>query len=397
MGFVFFASYSSNNRTRAFERFVELLTEQVFQRIEPPLEKKAEVTFFVPSTIEVGDDWRERLVDALRISKVIVCFCSPHYFASKYCGRELQLFQQRRDAWLKVPDNKDHRARVIFPILWVKPQGEMPKPIKRYQDDEGDFPRKYKDNGLMALVELNRERDNVKRVAIELAKSIAAALKETSLPDLSGPLTIEDIHSIFHQPTEPARYQQALLCLDPKGWEWQPFERGPVLSAAIQSITGASQRLWSEIAPTTDVVARLTASIQGREAVIVLTEPDMLGAPAWQPLWAFLEQKRPDNCAVLVVWRKPLGVADVQQFEQTVRQHMPTYADAPLPHNWVKIRSQEALVATLAESAEALHMRLVQSDAPVHKVKDEQCRATARENGLHVDAKPQVSGSGGGT
>jgi TIR domain len=394
MGFVFFTSYSNKNRTRPFERFVKLLQQQIFETFEPPLGSKDEVTFFAPSTLELADEWRPRLLKALQQSKVIICFCSPHYFASTYCGRELSVFQNRRDAWLKSEGHGAHRARVIFPVLWVKPQGELPQAIRRYQDDELDLPRKYKDNGLQALVQLGKERDAVKEVAIKLANSIVAAIKETSLPDLIEPLSLEEIQSVFHQQGETRRYQQAVLCLDRKGWSWQPFESGPSMSALIEPIAGASQRSWSEMSSAGELEQSFQASFQRRQAVMVVADVNALAQ--WQHVWTLLEDLQPQNCAVLLVWSSAFDAERVEQVQAELQARMPRYAKAPLPHSWFKIQSPAALQAALAETSATLHLRLVQGDAPVHSVEDEGRLAAAREKGQNLTVRPLLAGPGAG-
>lgn len=395
MGFIFFTSYSKNNRTKPLERFLALLLDQVFQRIEPAMDSREAVTFFAPSTIEVGDEWRGRLVDALRQSKVIVCFCSPHYLASKWCGRELGVFQQRRDAWLNQPGHEQKRARVIFPVLWVKTQGELPEALSRYQDDNDGLPRKYKDNGLLALVELRKERDTVKQVAIELSKAIASALKETSLPDLAAPLPIESLNSIFHEEAPAARYQIAAACL--KGWDWKPFDGEDSMEQVIDGVAAGSQRGWSRIESAEQAAARLEAAGGRREAVILLCDIADLDSPAWQGLWSRLESPEvARHCAVLLVWKRPPSTPqEVQETEEKIRLRLPAFSVPPHSQNWFKIQSTTALAAALAEAEESVCLRLVQADDPLRVVRDDQRRAEAIQTGVPVDLRPQVTGPGG--
>lgn len=395
---VFFTSYSSKNRTKAFERFVKALRSHVFQQVNPALASEDEVTFFAPSTLELGDEWRPRLLDALRTSKVIVCFCSPHFFASTYCGRELGVFLERRQSWLATPGHGQHRARVIFPVHWAKPQGTLPPSLEPFQEDHVALPRKYRENGLLALSELKKERDVVTEVVIKLADAIVKALQETALPDLPGPLTIEQIQSAFDHAAVAQPYNQALVCLEPGDWSWQPYPSGPTVGDVIAPMAIASQRQWTAIDPASDVVAAIAACATERTAVIVLAAPSAVTRPAWQVLWQALEAGKPSHCAILIVWPAGTTAADQAAIEQQLRARMPEFMNVARQSNFFKIVSPTTLAIALAETSEALRMRLVQGESPQRTVDDQDgLRAEARTvSGVDIDSRPRVSGPGGG-
>jgi hypothetical protein len=51
--------------------------------------------FVDEESIETGDRWPERLRDALRLSKCMLCVWSPWYFQSSWCVSEWQSFLER--------------------------------------------------------------------------------------------------------------------------------------------------------------------------------------------------------------------------------------------------------------------------------------------------------------
>jgi hypothetical protein len=393
MAYVFFTSYSSNNRTKAFERFVATLRSHVFQRVTPALANDAEVTFFAPSTLELGDEWRPRLLDALKESKVIVCFCSPHYLASKYCGKELQVFYDRRTAWLQTPGNEKRRARVIFPVHWVKPQSPLPKALADFQDDHAALPRKYRENGLLALVDLKKERDVVTEVAIKLAQAIVKALDETSLPDLATELAIDDIANIFDEPAAVEARKQWVVCLADDERAWRPYEGEPALESLVEQIAVNSQREWKWMDPADDVPAQIQSALTGGGTATIVASSASVTAPSWQPLWTWLEQQRPDPCAVLVVCPPSVDAASQAELDKALRERLPTFL-RDVCHANLNIQTQAALATALAESGEALRLRRDQTSSQVRVVDDADAREEALSNGVDTTAPARVSGSG---
>ena len=73
--------------------------EQVKAQLEfwlkQELEKQDVRIFFDTEDIKTGDQWRERLSDALKQSRCIVCVWSALYFQSKWCVSEWMTFVRR--------------------------------------------------------------------------------------------------------------------------------------------------------------------------------------------------------------------------------------------------------------------------------------------------------------
>ncbi|MBZ5622506.1 MAG: toll/interleukin-1 receptor domain-containing protein [Acidobacteriia bacterium] len=52
-------------------------------------------TFIDDDSIETGDRWPEKLKEALRLSRCMVCIWSPAYFQSSWCVSEWESFRER--------------------------------------------------------------------------------------------------------------------------------------------------------------------------------------------------------------------------------------------------------------------------------------------------------------
>ena len=63
--------------------------------------------------IDAGDEWEEKLAEALRTSGTLVCLYSNLYFDSNYCGKEFQVFVDRRE----LQDEAQRNGQIV-PILW---------------------------------------------------------------------------------------------------------------------------------------------------------------------------------------------------------------------------------------------------------------------------------------
>jgi hypothetical protein len=63
--------------------------------LKQELKKQDVRIFFDKEDIKTGDQWRERLSDALKQSRCIVCVWSPLYFTSKWCISEWMTFVER--------------------------------------------------------------------------------------------------------------------------------------------------------------------------------------------------------------------------------------------------------------------------------------------------------------
>ncbi len=91
-----FFSYKRDLESDEWHRRVkEKLTYWLRQELQ-----RADVRiFFDTEEIRTGAQWRLKLAESLRRSKVLVCLWSPLYFRSPWCVSEWQSFVQREVLW----------------------------------------------------------------------------------------------------------------------------------------------------------------------------------------------------------------------------------------------------------------------------------------------------------
>jgi len=101
------------------------------------------VGFLDQHDIELGEEWEKTITKALQESKMMVCIYSPGYFKSSYCGKEWEVFQRRRDEYIKqrkAAGEKDPSLPpVIKPVFWLAPlPTNLNEAIKATQYITGD-------------------------------------------------------------------------------------------------------------------------------------------------------------------------------------------------------------------------------------------------------------------
>jgi hypothetical protein len=146
------------------------------------------VRFWDTQDIDVGDVWPERLINALRVSRLCLCLLSPGYFNSEYCGKEFQVFKVRHS--INKPPGA---ARAIFPILWELSRGPLPDSVQPYQYSNDDFPSSYVGEGLRYLMKLSKYRDDYVLFVDRLASKLVEAGDATPLPELDDPDRFENV------------------------------------------------------------------------------------------------------------------------------------------------------------------------------------------------------------
>src|ERR1051326_3135241 len=114
-GHLFFVSYARANTAHPddldlFNRFIGHLKAEVSQnQLVLPLLTDFAPAFVDRSDIEVGQTWPDALHDGLETSLAALSLYSPNYFNSPWCGKEFQVFLDRRNPHFP-----------IVPVWWTK-------------------------------------------------------------------------------------------------------------------------------------------------------------------------------------------------------------------------------------------------------------------------------------
>lgn len=134
--------------------------------------------FFDTSQIETMDDWRHRILGALRHSKILLVCLSPHYFNSEYCRWEWEEFLRRQVHQLIGADS-------IAGVYFVEVPGTAEQENARWLDSvtQGNFTdiRPWFPEGADVL---QREEVRLRMAALgeSLWKRIARARRATGVP-----------------------------------------------------------------------------------------------------------------------------------------------------------------------------------------------------------------------
>jgi hypothetical protein len=141
------------------------------------------IGFLDGASLEVGDEFDRAIEEALRTSRTLVCLYSPNYFESKYCLKELKIFQSRL-AGYKNDADPQRRPHRIFPVLWESPatlSAALPTGISGIQNKDKDLGDEYAKKGLLFLRKMKREAE-YKNFLDNFADKLVREAKEGFLP-----------------------------------------------------------------------------------------------------------------------------------------------------------------------------------------------------------------------
>lgn len=132
---------------------------------------------FMDRELRQGNEWPERLANALATCRVFVPLYSKRYFKSEHCGKEWFAFNIRR---LNYKAKIARTAETIIPALWIPVhEGMLPEAAASVQYNSADFSKLYAEHGFYGIMKVRRWRDVYDEVVYLLAQQIVAAA-ETS-------------------------------------------------------------------------------------------------------------------------------------------------------------------------------------------------------------------------
>ncbi len=117
--------------------------------------------FYDVEDIQTGDRWKEKIVDALKTSKCIVCIWSPKYFESKWCVSE----------WLTFVSRETKHQSLILPAAYH--DGKIfPKKARTYKwadfsNYASTMPSFWNTNDAVQF-----EKEELKKFAVDIALKI---------------------------------------------------------------------------------------------------------------------------------------------------------------------------------------------------------------------------------
>lgn len=391
---------------KPLKKFRKLLADSVSAKVSRLALDK--VVFVDAQGIKLGDEWDPLLAETVRSAEVIVCFMSPRYLDSKWCGRELEVFVRRLEEWKKAAGAT---ARFIFPLFWEAPDRELPAKLARFHPkdpalpasylDGPGVPEKYVQNGLRQLAALNGESNSLKKIAEVVADRIAETLKNAKRLPVGGAIidfalfpsafdeTPGGASALVAQST-PRAYGIALVSAMPDGTAWRASATEPPLTQAVErqaSLLTASVRTL-EFGP--GIEAALVAAQNERQVILLVSPSSSSGA---DPLLAAINSADAlPNLALLIV-HSAAGSAIVTP-EAWAQQFPPGNFDEAVRCSRAALAGPRELPSNLDVLLTRVQRQLIQRDEPARA--DDPARvAKAREDGVPIDQKPNLAGPGG--
>src|SRR5262244_3020632 len=106
---------ATTRRSMGRRRNPMLLSQHFSSRLNQRVKSLTGKSGFVDRTdIRAGQEWPDELAEALRTAETMVCLYSPSYFRSEYCGKEMQVFLDRRRNYIRA--NAGKKPANIIPV-----------------------------------------------------------------------------------------------------------------------------------------------------------------------------------------------------------------------------------------------------------------------------------------
>jgi hypothetical protein len=166
-----FFSYARNDAFSPFlkEFYLDLVRElRAKDGTLPASEADGSLIYLDASEIKLGAIWKPEIIESLQTCRAFLALCSPAYFNSDYCGKELAVFRRRL-----LAHNSETPPPLIFPVLWEvdeRVKAALATHFEGIQYTQGEFGKVYLEEGLSYL--LRQERTQYGKVLHFLAKAI---------------------------------------------------------------------------------------------------------------------------------------------------------------------------------------------------------------------------------
>jgi FxsC-like protein len=168
------------------------LCEHVSEIVGLPREARAG---FMDHDLQPGNEWPDRLANALATCRVFVPLYSRRYFKSEHCGKEWFAFNKRR---LNYVARNGHPVETIVPALWVPLAADLlPAAAASLQFSSPDFGELYAEHGFYGLMKVSRWRANYEEATYLLARQIARAAEAAPSAEPVDAMSYETLPSAF--------------------------------------------------------------------------------------------------------------------------------------------------------------------------------------------------------
>lgn len=405
MPYWFFFSYARVDREPYLEKFFKALVENVRMKAGGDRER---IGFMDTTGIQLGQEWRPTLAEALQTARVFVPVYTASYFGNEFCGKEWRIVENRRGAYAAAAGQD--RPPVILPVLWVppgNPPAALPPVATDIQYSHDAFGELYVKEGMWQLMKRSKYRDAREEVINRFGAKIIEVATKYELPALSELAAFDQVQSAFHSTPGAAasaapnpahvgpRYvqfifvagrrhefelqklRQKLECYGSEGGlDWRPYL--PELAEEITTIAqgvAASEKLRSEMVPLdANLIQRLDAAERDNKIVAILVDTWTLRLEQYQKFMREYDKRSYPNCVLLIPWN--LNDEETKLTQEVLQSAVQlTFVNRLLskdPNSFIDtIASAQDLKANLSTALNTARMRIL-SVAEVKKKAESQ-------------------------
>jgi hypothetical protein len=386
MAYKVFTSYAVPDRTKQMQKFMARFHEALRAKCGArSAQAIRELVFFDFKSIEAGDEWTAVMAKAVGEAETLVCLVSPSYMNSSWCGKELEVFDQRI-AKLAGPPPKKPGARFVFPVLWEPDKRRtLPAKLAKFQFLKKTWPRNYT-GGLRQLADLSKYRDTFKQFVEDLADTVDTALaSKTSLPPLTFDFTT--IASAFDDKPQP--YDIFFWSAVAAGENWEPVAGGRNIAAEVSAAAGLMRVSVHPFAPESDLARQCETLGKNRQILLVIADAH---TPPSAELKNLNASATPNALAFLLVD----GQASPGQAPRAVSDWFAGLPDGAI-HRAVKLKqATSCLAANAASEIEKITTRarlaIINEDAGA-PAQNATLASEAESRGISTEAKASLTGS----
>ncbi|MFN0086412.1 MAG: TIR domain-containing protein [Blastocatellia bacterium] len=218
MAIYFFLSYARASDHGYVRKFFDELSQAIRDR--EGLGQTETVGFLDARNIELGRDWEPEIISALRRCPLLVCLYAPAYFKSEYCGREWEIFRQRRELYLEKrlrgaavnagehapaplevrPTEDIPRPPVIKPVIWIPTKKrQIPPIVAAVQYNRENHSPAYESLGLQFMRRHTEYRHDYDLFIEQLADDIVNTVENYDLPPLENAPLLREVSNPFFE------------------------------------------------------------------------------------------------------------------------------------------------------------------------------------------------------
>lgn len=371
----FFLSYARGPDNALVAKFYGDLCVELRERTGERSDDR-EIGFFDTRSIGLGQAWPSSLVGALSTCRVMLAMCSPTYFSSEPCGKEFQIFWDRKEEY-RLDTGTD--PGVLLPVKWMPmPDAKMPRIASEIQNYTEGLGENYQEYGLRQLMRLNRYEDDYRHFVFKLAEMINEVAETHCIPEAASVPSFgairnafegfvrkaesaarPDVHFMVAAPSreEAGRVRRDLRFYGDRSLDWAPYTPTfPTPIGRYANQIAGEFNFSAELSNVDHLPDQVTQALTTNQIVVLLVDSWAIQISAYQQALGAYEDMRAENTSVMIPWnardnetlanRQILAIQVNEIFYRRVGHKDPTYRSVTALDTF-----QEALGELLAVAA----------------------------------------------